>query len=316
MPLISVIIPAFNAEKTLLRALKSVLNQTKSPNEIIIVDDGSTDLTKEISATILGEYEIVKYIHQTNLGVSQARNRGIYESTGEYIFFLDSDDYWLSDKIITHINHLEKHPLCKGSFTNYYNLNLKKSAQIILNKAINEAPISKINLATGVTKITGSASSFFCTKEALLRTGEFDSKLKFGEDLDMWIRFAENFEICRLDEAQVVVTKSDLSAQNQLVKNRKNWIVSESYVYIWKKNNIQFTERRDIINARKILRVDVRRHVLELNKLFIEFPKNLKSSHPLLFNQIYGSYLNYFTWIFVGIKHDFQKICQKFMRKY
>jgi glycosyltransferase involved in cell wall biosynthesis len=315
MPRISVIIPAFNAEKTIHRALKSVLSQTKLPNEIIIVDDGSTDSTREISATILAEYKIVNYIHQTNLGVSQARNRGIHESTGEYIFFLDSDDYWLSNKIITHVNHLEMHPSCKGSFTNYHYLNLKKSNQIILNKAINKAPISKMNLATGVAKITGSASSFFCAKDALLKTGEFDSKLKFGEDLDVWIRFAENFGICQLDEAQVVVTNNDFSAQSQLVQNKKNWIVSDSYIYIWEKNNIEFIKRNDIINSRKILRVDVRRHMLELNKLFVEFPKNLKSSHPRLFKQIYKSYLNYLVLIFVDIKYDFQKLYQKFMIK-
>lgn len=98
MTLLSVIIPAYNAEKTINRCVKSVLNQkSKIDFEIIIVDDGSKDMTHQIIEELLIDNHNIKYIYQENQGVSSARNNGIANSKGDYIAFLDSDDEFKED---------------------------------------------------------------------------------------------------------------------------------------------------------------------------------------------------------------------------
>ena len=104
---ISVVIPTFNRLIYLERAIKSVLNQTISVNEIIIVDDGSDDGTSEF---IHSNYPNLKYIFQSNSGVSAARNTGIKAASSNWIAFLDSDDAWVTNKIQKQITELELNP--------------------------------------------------------------------------------------------------------------------------------------------------------------------------------------------------------------
>ena len=92
---ISVVIPTYNRKQLLKRAIDSVFNQTLFPKEIIVVDDGSTDGTKD---WILDKYPDINYIQQNNNGVSSARNVGIKAAKGLWISLLDSDDEWLPEK--------------------------------------------------------------------------------------------------------------------------------------------------------------------------------------------------------------------------
>ncbi len=105
-PLVTVIMPAWNREKYIRQALDSLLEDTWSPKEIIVVDDGSTDGT----AAIVKSYPDVRYIFQEHQGVSAARNRGLEASTGSYIAFLDSDDLWMSGRIAVSVRFFEDHP--------------------------------------------------------------------------------------------------------------------------------------------------------------------------------------------------------------
>ena len=99
--LVSVIIPAYNVEKTLERAVKSVMLQTYREIEILIVDDGSPDSSGLIADRLAGEDSRIRVIHQVNGGLSAARNTGIEEAEGIYIAFLDSDDEFELDIIET-----------------------------------------------------------------------------------------------------------------------------------------------------------------------------------------------------------------------
>lgn len=92
LPVISIIIPAYNAEKTLKKCIKSVLRQTYKNYELIIVDDGSEDNTVAISDFYAERYSAVQVIHSENQGVSSARNLGMEKAIGDYILFLDADD--------------------------------------------------------------------------------------------------------------------------------------------------------------------------------------------------------------------------------
>ena len=108
MPTISVVIPAYNAEHTILDTIKSVQQQTFSDYEIIVINDGSEDRTLELVEQV--EDSRVKVFSYSNGGLSTARNRGIARATGEYITFLDADDLWTPDKLEAQLAALQKHP--------------------------------------------------------------------------------------------------------------------------------------------------------------------------------------------------------------
>ena len=112
---ISVIIPAYNAEKHVARAIESVLAQTRPADEIIVIDDGSTDGTADVIRSF-GDRVIL--IQQPNAGVSVARNTGINAATGDWIAFLDADDEWRPEKLKLQTDHLARNPDLKWTFTN------------------------------------------------------------------------------------------------------------------------------------------------------------------------------------------------------
>ncbi|MCI6850792.1 MAG: glycosyltransferase family 2 protein [Clostridiales bacterium] len=104
--MISVVLPTYNRGRCIARAINSVLNQTYSDIELIVVDDGSTDNTKEIVESYTDAR--VRYIYQENAGACAARNRGIDEAIGEYIAFQDSDDEWRKDKLDIQLRALQE----------------------------------------------------------------------------------------------------------------------------------------------------------------------------------------------------------------
>jgi glycosyltransferase involved in cell wall biosynthesis len=121
MPKISVIIPAYNSASYLSDAVESVLNQSFQDFEIIIIDDGSTDNTKEIAEKYIQKHgNKIRYFYQGNKGVGAARNKGIEESKGEYIAFLDSDDILLPESLIRRQGFLSDYPEASLVFTDYY----------------------------------------------------------------------------------------------------------------------------------------------------------------------------------------------------
>lgn len=117
VPIVSVIMPAFNASEFIEEAMQSVLHQTYSSLELIVVDDGSTDDTIERVNFIAKNDARVQLITQNNSGrPSIARNRGIAQSTGDYLAFLDSDDFWLPNRVELIVSGLDRHPEWTAAF--------------------------------------------------------------------------------------------------------------------------------------------------------------------------------------------------------
>ena len=115
--IVSVIIPTYNRAKYITSAIDSVLSQTYNNIEIIVVDDGSNDSTREV----LYRYgNKIRYVYQENLGVSAARNRGIELSKGEWIAFLDSDDVWFPKKLSVQMEHISERPEIDVHVTNVF----------------------------------------------------------------------------------------------------------------------------------------------------------------------------------------------------
>lgn len=115
-PTISVVIPVYNGERFLLEAISSVLAQTLLPDEIIVVDDGSTDATARIVHDLSATATVsIRYEYQANQGPAAARNTGIRIARGDFLAFQDADDVWLPEKLAIQVGHLLRHPDCQYS---------------------------------------------------------------------------------------------------------------------------------------------------------------------------------------------------------
>lgn len=179
--LVSVVIPAYNAEKFIERALQSVVQQTYQPIEIIVVDDGSVDKTEDVIKNF-SNFSLIKYIKQKNSGPSKARNTGIIEACGEYIAFLDADDIWVNKEKI-HLQ-IEKFKSNEGVVL------VDTFAEVYWNDAKTVYP-ARDNSKTKpkdflYVNCVNATSSVLVKKEALLKAGLFDEKISFGEDRLLW----------------------------------------------------------------------------------------------------------------------------------
>lgn len=193
LPKVSVIIPTYNRARYICRAINSVLDQTFTDHEIIVVDDGSTDNTRELLAQYDGK---IVYIPQTNQGISESRNRGIRAARGEYIAFLDSDDVWISEKLAIQVDLLDHNE----------KLGIVCSKMTIFDEAGNQRG-TKPEERTGknfkeLVEIGGDlpTSTVMTRKACFDKVGVFDKTLPPMEDFEMWVRIASQYDIYMLPE--------------------------------------------------------------------------------------------------------------------
>ena len=184
---VSVVIPAFNASEHLSLAIESVLNQTHKVDEIVVVDDGSTDNTRDLIASY--QAKGVRYLWQKNQGSACARNAGIEATNGRYIAFLDADDFWLPNKIKLQLELFDKSSrlvLVSGDQIFWdVDRSFKK-----LRKFSRHRNMKSLRTRVVFENIVGNPSMIMIARSALENSGLFDPTLRFGDDWDMWIRLA------------------------------------------------------------------------------------------------------------------------------
>ena len=190
----AVIIPTYNRESLLKRAINSVLNQTKVPDEIIVVDDGSSDNI----LNILDEYKnSIKIVTQKNKGVSAARNRGADLAKSEWILFLDSDDVWKKEKLEIQAKFHKNNPHILFSHTNEVWIKDKK---IVFQKRKHKKPYGNC-FYDNLDFCRVSPSTVMIKKELFDRCGKFDEQLKVCEDFDLWLRVLKKVPVGLIEEA-------------------------------------------------------------------------------------------------------------------
>ena len=193
---ISVVIPSYNRRHTLARALQSIVDQTSAVDEIIVVDDGSSDGSSQF---IEDEFPQVSLIQQQNQGVSAARNRGIEVAQYDWIALLDSDDSWLSHKIATIRDACREHP----EFVLYH------SDEIWIRNGKRVNPMNKHQKSGGwvfeqcLPLCVISPSAVVIQKSVLQSLGMFDENLPACEDYDLWLRLCHRYPIHYIDQALV-----------------------------------------------------------------------------------------------------------------
>jgi glycosyltransferase involved in cell wall biosynthesis len=194
---ISTVIPSYNRRHSLERALRSVLEQTSPVDEIILVDDGSSDDSAEMTAQL---FPGVKIIRQSNRGVSAARNRGIGAARHDWIALLDSDDSWLPHKIQSIREAAQRHP----GHVIYH------SDEIWMRRGVRVNPMQRHRKSGGwifrqclpLCAISPSAS-VLC-KSTLQALGLFDESLPACEDYDLWLRLCHRFPVHFVEQALIV----------------------------------------------------------------------------------------------------------------
>ncbi len=209
VPLVSVVIPTRNRAAYILDAIESVFSQTYANHEIIVVDDGSTDATKELLAPLLNAGR-VRYFFQDGKGVSSARNRGVKEARGELIAFLDSDDLFLPTKLEKQVELLRANP----DFA-FIHCNFSKFDDA--GNELGERDTSKFQ-GTVYPELLQEWSILMAMPCILLRkatfenAGGFDKEMTWAEDLDLWRRLARLGPVGTVPETLVRVRVHPASA--------------------------------------------------------------------------------------------------------
>lgn len=233
-PAVSVVIPCYNTAHYLGEAMASVLAQSWSDLELLVIDDGSVDATGEVAAAFALDPR-VRYHRQENRGLSDARNRGIELSRGQLIAFLDADDVWESEKLASQLALLRSFPECGLVFSDYSTFDAqgvlaagKNSRLYELHRPDFETLFSRSNFIYPSTVVV--------RKKVLDQTGGFDTSLRSAEDYDMWLRIAKVAQLAGVPDSLVRIRQhgDNMSLnvrrmlENELAVVRKNATGSRS----------------------------------------------------------------------------------------
>jgi glycosyltransferase involved in cell wall biosynthesis len=195
-PLVSIVIPSYNSSGFLRETLNSLLEQTYTPIEIILVDDGSTDNTPEVVKPYISKG--VKYIYKKNGGVSSARNLGFERSTGNYICFMDADDWFYPDNIALKVRALENLPetALVHAAVEITDNRLIPTGQIMKGKSGNIL----IHLLNFSPPAIPCPSNALIRRSVLIDVGLFDEALSTSADFDLWLRIAKSYKVLAIDD--------------------------------------------------------------------------------------------------------------------
>ena len=260
----SVIIPVFNRERTIQKAIDSVIEQSFTNFELIIINDGSTDSTKDILEKLPNN---IKIIHQENHGVSHARNRGIESAQGEFIAFLDSDDYWHKEKLKKQYDYLQQNPNSKILHCDevWIRNGKRVNPRKIHQKAGGDQFIRSMQLCCI------SPSAVVIKKEVLNEFNGFLENYPVCEDYDLWLKITYKYQVDYIDEMLITKTGGHDDQLSSKYKAMDWWRLQSLVTYLKqpldedKKNALL----SNIHNRIEVLRKGYEKHQkdLELEKL-------------------------------------------------
>ncbi|NOH35430.1 glycosyltransferase family 2 protein [Vibrio chagasii] len=208
MAKVSIVIPTYNCLDYLPKAIGSVLQQTHQDIELIIIDDNSNDGTSTYLASIDDERIIT--LSTLGVGAPQARNLGIEKASGEFIAFLDADDFWFPEKIERQLEFHQRYPEMAMSFTNYEHLT--EDYEVIVDcfsywSQFQNREEQFINIDNPLEFIIENnvigTSTVMVKADVFSRTDSFNADIKYGEDWELWLRMSENHQIGVLNSVEV-----------------------------------------------------------------------------------------------------------------
>jgi|SRR5580692_141324 len=250
MPLVSVVIPAYNSSDSIAAAVESVLRQTFSSYEVIVINDGSPD-TAALEAALQPYLSRIRYFRHENRGPSTARNFGIREARGRYVALLDSDDVWLPEHLSRQTEHLTR----DAALGLVYSNNMQFRDGEAIGKAFDTVPqTGPVTLDSLLAeRCTVNTSSVVVLRQAVLDAGLFDETLRRCEDFDLWLRLASRGVRMSYDpEVQVLHRLGHgLSSDFEGMKRARAEVYRRAAV------NLSLTETQQSIVAAKLKAIEV-----------------------------------------------------------
>jgi glycosyltransferase involved in cell wall biosynthesis len=218
--MVSVVIPTYNSAAFLGAAIQSVLSQTYSDFEVVVVDDGSTDNTESVVHSFGDQ---VCYVKQQNKGAGAARNHGIKRSRGEYVAFLDADDLWLPGKLGEQIPLLDRDPELGLVYSDW--------AVVPEQGEVGPSYLRNLPAAGGYVFDELVQCGFILTSGTIVRrsclddVGCFDETLSIAQDYDLWLRICYRWKIALVNKPLVIKRNRDGNLSSNLTKTAVERIV-------------------------------------------------------------------------------------------
>ncbi|HAX77744.1 MAG TPA: glycosyl transferase family A [Cyanobacteria bacterium UBA11372] len=272
--MISVIIPVYNGEQTIRETINSVLNQTFSDFELIVINDGSQDSTLEIVSSIPDSR--IKIFSYPNSGQAISRNRGIERASGEFIAFLDADDLWKPNKLEAQLKALEANPQAAVaySWTDF----IDKDGQFLgTGTRINYS--GNVYEKLLVRNFLEHGSNPLIRRQALIEVGGFDGSLTPAEDWDLYLRLACHYQfiavlsvqvlyrvsanssstnVARMEAASLQVIERAFNLAPASLQHLKKYSLSTLYIYLMFKSLENASKRQNSVAAVRYLGLAIR----------------------------------------------------------
>lgn len=242
MVTISIIVPAYNAENTIVQTIQSVQNQTFLDWELLVIDDGSTDQTvAKVNSFLDKRIHIFSY---QNGGVAVARNRGLSVAKGKFIAFLDSDDLWTPDKLEKQLIELTKNP--KAGVAYSWTTDFKD------NHPDDSLPGQQIFFSGNVypyllvQNFLANGSNALIRREAIESVGEFDIKCVPAEDWDFYLRLAKQWSFVVVPQHQILYRQSTKSASSNIKAMEKGALFTIQKAYDVAPDHLQSLKNKSL----------------------------------------------------------------------
>lgn len=252
-PKVSVVITAYNSACFIRDALQSVVDQTYTNYEIIVVDDGSEDGTGRI---VKSSDISCAYIYQENQGASAARNTGLRAARGDYVNFLDADDLLLPDKLSNQVAFLDSHTdvdIVYGDTVYFYEDGTDRSPRRF-SRGLRTPPFPtsgnmlEVLVINSVFAVHAALARRFC----IIEMGGFDERLRSAEDYDLWLRMATRYRFFYVDE---IVAKYRIHGKNKIFVQPANRLKALNQIWARVSHSDEFRDLSSTIKTEFFLRV-------------------------------------------------------------
>lgn len=225
-PFFSVILPTYNRANMIGKAIESVLAQTYTNWELIVVDDGSTDNTKQVVEAYNDTR--IRYIYQQNAERSAARNNGIDNANGVYVCFIDSDDYFLPNHLTEFYKEIEK----DADAGMFFGQTVADNNGVLTNVIVENKP-NNYNTIQEYLIVNPVRVAAACVKKSILVNNKFDTQIRIGEDTELWVRIANRNSIKMIDAyTQVYVAHDEQTVSEKSQKPMLQHIETLKYIFL------------------------------------------------------------------------------------
>ncbi|NER19342.1 MAG: glycosyltransferase [Symploca sp. SIO1C2] len=246
MPLISVIIPAYNAEKTILETIESIFQQTFADFEIIVINDGSQDSTLELLSGVKDPR--LQVFSFPNAGLSASRNRGVARAKGEYISFIDADDLWTPDKLELQLQALRTNPEAAVA---YSWTDCIDEAGKFLRSGSHMSVSGDVYAQLLLVNFLESGSNVLIRQQALREIGDSDESLAAGQDRELFLRLAAKYHFVAVPQTQILYRVSAQAISANVAKAGTSRLKVIKQAFSQAPESLQYLKKISLANSCK-----------------------------------------------------------------